>query len=63
MATEIIGLVSSPLYAIWDGLPYTFHHTLRYFNNYGGISFTRWARVRIRAPNLSLGSMLGQDTR
>jgi hypothetical protein len=58
MAIETTGLVSSLLYAIRDELPCTFH----YFNNYNSDnSSTRWARVRVRAPNPGLGSLLGQD--
>jgi hypothetical protein len=42
-------------------LPSTFHHTDRYLNHYGSnVSSTRWGRVRIRAPDSSLGSLLGQ---
>jgi hypothetical protein len=34
MATETTGPMSSQLYAIWDELPYAFHHTHHYSNNY-----------------------------
>jgi hypothetical protein len=63
MATETIGLVSNPLCVIWGGLPCTFHHTHCCFINYSsGVSSARWARVRVRAPDPSLNSLLGQDT-
>jgi hypothetical protein len=62
MATETTGLVSSPLYTIRDGLPCTFYHTHRCFNNYDlDISSTRWARVRVQAPDPSLDTLLGQN--
>jgi hypothetical protein len=62
MATEIAGLVSSLLYAIHDEFLCTFHHTYYYFNNYGSDdSSTRWAQVRVRAPDPALGTLLGQD--
>jgi hypothetical protein len=64
MATKTTGLVSSLLYAIWDELPCAFHHTYHYFNNYDSDNTsTRWARIRVRALGLGLGSLLGQDTR
>jgi hypothetical protein len=58
MAIETTGLVSSLLYAIWEELSCAFHHTYHYFNNYdSNDTSTKWARVRIRAPDPGLGSL------
>jgi hypothetical protein len=67
MATKTIRLVSSLFYTIscdtWVGLPCTFRHVDPYFNHYGSdVSSTKWAQVRIRAPDPGLASLLGQNT-
>jgi hypothetical protein len=63
VATKTIGLVSSLLYTLRDKLLSAFHHTYHYFNNYGSNNTsTRWARVRIRALDPGLCSLLSQDT-
>jgi hypothetical protein len=53
--------MSSLLYAIRDRLPCTFHRTYLSANNYNSdIASIRSGRVRVRALNPSLGSLLGQ---
>jgi hypothetical protein len=48
-------------YVIRDGLPCVFHHTYHCVNNYDSESTSiRQARVRVRAPNLGLGYLLGR---
>jgi hypothetical protein len=66
MASKITMLVSGLLYNISydtrDGLPCTFYRDDLYFNHYGSnVSSAGWARVRIRAPDPGLGSLLGQN--
>jgi hypothetical protein len=52
---------SSMLYPIQDGLPCAFNHAYHCANNYGSDSTSiRQARIRVRAPDPSLGSLHGQ---
>jgi hypothetical protein len=56
------GPTSSLLYAIQEELPCTFHHTYHIFLNYDSDNTSiRQTRVRVRALDPGLGTLLGQD--